>query len=227
MPAKSPKKTPTRSTSNVTKKSILGRSFNLRSRKVQFVITILVIAVLGGGYFTFKSFAADLTYSFSPKQLSGYFPTNARSSKCYTNLTTDSSKNSIDVLSATCDYPAANYSVGTPYVTYAKGSRNGNWRACFGLKGSATGVQQELYVYPSKSGVITGSGKATYSAKHEVNTTSYVAECTPWTFTTVDSTESERRLTASLHFEKGLLLLSSATIEFQGPATTSPPTPTK
>ncbi len=59
--------------SKATKKGLLGRSFNLQSRKVQFVVFILVVAILGGGWFTYKSFAATAswTYSISNNNLTG------------------------------------------------------------------------------------------------------------------------------------------------------------
>lgn len=45
-------------------KGFLGKKFNLQSRKVQFFVVILIVAILGGGYFTYKSFAAtEVTYT--------------------------------------------------------------------------------------------------------------------------------------------------------------------
>lgn len=45
------------SRSNKQSKSLLGKSFDLSSNKVRFFITVLIIAIIGGGYFTFRSFA--------------------------------------------------------------------------------------------------------------------------------------------------------------------------
>lgn len=53
------------SSSSVKKKWPLGKSFNLKSRKVQFFVVILIVAVLGGGYFTFKSFAAEVGHYYA------------------------------------------------------------------------------------------------------------------------------------------------------------------
>lgn len=35
----------------------LKKSFDLKSRKVQFFVVIAIVALLGGGWFTYKSFA--------------------------------------------------------------------------------------------------------------------------------------------------------------------------
>ncbi len=68
MLTKTPIKKTTRTTTKTTtqKKGFFKRRFNLQSRKVQFVVVILIVAILGGGWFTYKSFAATVSYSFSP-----------------------------------------------------------------------------------------------------------------------------------------------------------------
>ena len=64
-----PKHTSTSSKSSVVKKKgLLGRSFNLQSRRVQFFVVILIVAILGGGYFTYKSFAAT-SVQFTPTEI--------------------------------------------------------------------------------------------------------------------------------------------------------------
>ncbi|USN95597.1 MAG: hypothetical protein H6793_00300 [Candidatus Nomurabacteria bacterium] len=53
------KRTTSSKNSNTSKsKGFFGKSFDLKSRKVQFFVVILIVAILGGGYFTLKSFAA-------------------------------------------------------------------------------------------------------------------------------------------------------------------------
>lgn len=42
-----------------TKKSGFKRRFDITNKKVQFFVVIGIVAILGGGYFTFKSFAAN------------------------------------------------------------------------------------------------------------------------------------------------------------------------
>ncbi|USN95601.1 MAG: hypothetical protein H6793_00320 [Candidatus Nomurabacteria bacterium] len=52
------KRTTSSKNSNTSKsKGFFGKSFDLKSRKVQFFVVILIVAILGGGYFTLKSFA--------------------------------------------------------------------------------------------------------------------------------------------------------------------------
>ena len=76
--AKTTKAPAKRTTVKQNKKSkqvgIFGKSFDLKSRKVQFFVSIFIIAILGGGYFTFKSFAfkAYLKTTYGLSQLSPY-----------------------------------------------------------------------------------------------------------------------------------------------------------
>lgn len=57
-----------RASSASTKKSSLKRRFDLTNRKVQFFVVIAIVAVLGGGWFTYRSFAAEATlYTFTPQ----------------------------------------------------------------------------------------------------------------------------------------------------------------
>ncbi len=47
-----------RPASKPNKKNHLSQSFSLQSKKVQFFVVIAIIAILGGGYYTIKSFAS-------------------------------------------------------------------------------------------------------------------------------------------------------------------------
>lgn len=64
-----PTKKPSTKQAKTKKKSRLGllSKINFRSRKTQFIATILVFALIGGGVYTYRSFAAvgDRTYLFS------------------------------------------------------------------------------------------------------------------------------------------------------------------
>lgn len=51
-----------------SKSAGLKRRFDLTNKKVQFFVVIGIVAILGGGYFTFKSFAAPSTL-FGPSEL--------------------------------------------------------------------------------------------------------------------------------------------------------------
>lgn len=62
--AKTSKITKKATVSSGKQKGLLRRSFNLKSRKVQFFVSVLVIAIVGAGYFTFKSFAGTVVGSW-------------------------------------------------------------------------------------------------------------------------------------------------------------------
>lgn len=54
----------------VSKGTGLKRKFDLSNRRVQFFVTIAIVALLGGGWFTYKSFAAVAPLaSYSPTAL--------------------------------------------------------------------------------------------------------------------------------------------------------------
>ena len=61
-------------------KGFFGKSFDLKSRKVQFFVVILIVAILGGGYFTFKSFASTASATFMPADLAAIGPNGSRGS---------------------------------------------------------------------------------------------------------------------------------------------------
>lgn len=72
--AKPTKTAPKRTNKSKTKKGkldFLTNRINFKSRKTQFILTILVFALVGGAWFTYKSFAATEVYSYSRK-----IPTN-------------------------------------------------------------------------------------------------------------------------------------------------------
>lgn len=48
----------TNNTNKARKKGLLSKRFSLKSRKTQFFVFVLVVAILGGGYYTYKSYAA-------------------------------------------------------------------------------------------------------------------------------------------------------------------------
>lgn len=50
----------------VSKSAGLKRRFDLTNKKVQFFVVIAIVAVLGGGYYTVRSFADTTTYRFQP-----------------------------------------------------------------------------------------------------------------------------------------------------------------
>lgn len=59
MPTKTKKSTATKSKVSSNKKSGLLSRINFKSRKTQFFTVILLVAVMGGGWFTYRSFASE------------------------------------------------------------------------------------------------------------------------------------------------------------------------
>lgn len=60
------KKNSIKTTRSNQKSSGLKRRFDLTNKRVQFFVVITIIAVLGGGYFTVRSFAAEQSYAYTP-----------------------------------------------------------------------------------------------------------------------------------------------------------------
>lgn len=48
---------------------VLKRRLDLTNKKVQFFVVIGIVAILGGGYFTVKSFASTVLYRISPSDI--------------------------------------------------------------------------------------------------------------------------------------------------------------
>lgn len=138
--AKTSKTTKRPTASSGKKKGILGRSFNLKSRKVQFVVAILIVAILGGGYFTYKSFAATKIYTYTPAY--GNLTTNASTANCSANRSSEPSKNNTAIFVIGCNgrnlYGEAKISTSGAYITQA--IVNTQWRACFMVKGAGYGT---------------------------------------------------------------------------------------
>lgn len=98
-----PKTTKTTRKSSVAsgKKLGLKSRFNLRSKKVQFFVVIGIVAILGGGYYTVRSFAATGTITAQAttsnnKSASGHKLLASQGASYFT----DSSKNNTTVVAA-------------------------------------------------------------------------------------------------------------------------------
>lgn len=128
-----PKTTKKSSTSRAKKASPLKRKFDLTSRKVQFFVAIIIVAILGAGYFTFKSFAATNTASYSFTNVTNFYSTgwgcNAASNTKYIS---ESSKNGNKVFVL----PSANYCAGSKQNVYL--STLANYRVCATVKGKGS-----------------------------------------------------------------------------------------
>jgi len=129
--AKPTKTAPKRTNKSKTKKGkldFLTNRINFKSRKTQFILTILVFALVGGAWFTYKSFAATEVYSYSP--VNGTL-------KCYNKIVTSCSqisdtgigKNSTTVLKFDGGH-------GVKATSKPMASIGGKYRICIVAKGS-------------------------------------------------------------------------------------------
>lgn len=146
-----------------SRKGLFGRRFNLQSRKVQFVVFILIVAVLGGGYYTYKSFAASWTYSLSNNNLAA----TPNGSACQAVPYNEPAKGNARVWSITCQptsaLPSSNVEVKT-VGSYLPSGYSGNYRFCAYVKGRG---KFELYM--------AGAQKTSF---YEINYPDYKYVCT-------------------------------------------------
>lgn len=104
------------------------RRFDLANKKVQFFVVIGIIAILGGGYYTLKSFADSVVYSLGPGQIkidSNYGP-------CSAVRGSDPGKNISSTLDIRCNKQVPNnitLAGNQPRLT-------GNFKTCLTVKGS-------------------------------------------------------------------------------------------
>lgn len=117
---------------NSKNKSILSKRFDLKSRKVQFFVSILIIAVIGGGWFTYRSFAATTkwTYNIANRNLTHDDDVNK---SCKSIRVKEPEKSNQIVISVTCtDRTRGVTEIGT---VGARASANKTYRACAFVKG--------------------------------------------------------------------------------------------
>ncbi|MCX6729838.1 MAG: hypothetical protein NTV95_04360 [Candidatus Saccharibacteria bacterium] len=118
------------------KKSVLNKLGGL-SKRSKFIVVVLIFAVLGGGYLTYKSFAATRYTEIltSAKDLSG------AEGQCNVNKVNDASKSDALVMQIYCpqrtNYSTTDFSIvnrtGSPYTV-----PSGYFQACVMMKGVAT-----------------------------------------------------------------------------------------
>lgn len=169
--AKTTKPVPKRTTSSSSKKQgFLKRSFNLKSRKVQFFIVILIVAVLGGGYYTYKSFAAVQSWSYTISQGNLALDTAGSSNRCKGWIYNEPAKNNKPVWSLSC--PKYDGKGAYPIAAVMKGaylpnsSYRGYYRSCAYIKGRGT-----IRMYMSAPAVSN-------TKYHNVNASNYQYYCT-------------------------------------------------
>ncbi len=171
-------------------KSFFGKKFDLKSRKVQFFVSILIIAILGGGYFTFRSFAAEWTY-YLPFAHMSYQVNNqkkfnwpGRTLPCRGTPATDQSKASMQVISITCDNSNSLHESIMYIAGYDAVNIKGNYRACVDIKGTGKfyiHVHGNTTGYPY--GIATAKEKSVpmkYYGYDIDNGSSYTKYCSPY-----------------------------------------------
>ena len=201
----------------VKKKGILSK-INFRSRKTQFIASILVIAIAGAGYFTYQSFAATASWSYTVAN--GGLETPPKSSTlCSMSTQADASKNNTVVQVLGCGGNATQTLVSTRGGYVAKSQIPGSWRACFVVKGGGTNLR--AFIYPP--GAPTANVAASEIAK--INANGYTTVCTAQT----SIIRSEGMIYAQIGFGtsgKGIITISSISLEyFAGNAGVPAPAP--
>ena len=127
------------STSTSKKKGLFAR-LNLSSKKNQFIAVVLSVAVMGGGWFTVRSFAASPPlYSLGPSAFmcTPKYPTLQGPEGCKITTERDASKNVIGVIHIFSDYdfPVRPFSEFRSKAGYTFES-NKKYEFCVTAKGS-------------------------------------------------------------------------------------------
>jgi len=113
------------------KKSVLNKLGGL-SKRSKFIVVVLIFAVLGGGYLTYKSFAA--TAAPAPITTLGANLRFSGDTGCTSNIATDASKNNAKVMNIYCP-PNKSYDVNTAYTTTSVRWPQGTYKNCVMAKG--------------------------------------------------------------------------------------------
>jgi hypothetical protein len=154
---------------NSAKSSGLKTRFNLANRKVQFFVFIAIVALLGGGYFTIKSFAATSTVA----EVSNGLLTGSGS---YT-IVSDAAKNNKKVVRISKAGSAAIIKNGADGVPMMKIPANVKVRYCYLAKADQ---QTGAFFVGWAQGLSGGKGGAGIPTPNTVIGTSYSTYCTPY-----------------------------------------------
>ena len=115
------------------KKSVLNKLGGL-SKRSKFIVVVLIFAVLGGGYLTYKSFAA--TAGPSPVRTEA---ANLRlfdwQNGCTKNLVNDTAKNNAIVMNVYCPAGKGLYQVAYAHTTAQVTWPQGTYKTCAMVKG--------------------------------------------------------------------------------------------
>ena len=223
-------------------KGFFGKSFDLKSRKVQFFVVILIVAILGGGYFTFKSFAAAYTITVmnnSTSESFNYAP-QQKNQNCnidYQN-SYESSKNNLKVVSVGCNGNANpdvdGWNIWTPtYTSMSSYINTGGirkpqitpnfYRACVTVRGGGR-IKTTIWTEPYST-LYRSEGT---SEKHTIaNSGKYERYCSPYRQVIGDPRRIRVSGSVQVSSPNTLVVISNIQIEKEinmaGPA----PAPTK
>lgn len=127
--------------SKASKSTGLRKRFDLTNKKVQFFVVIAIVAILGGGWFTYKSFAATVNSTVYPTTQGGvgYFSTQTVGTMCSTKKASDSSKNNQTVQFFACSPGPGNQNIAKADIAFFSDGKIpfGTYKACLLIKGSS------------------------------------------------------------------------------------------
>jgi len=114
------------------KKSVLNKLGGL-SKRSKFIVVVLIFAVLGGGYLTYKSFAA--TAGPSPVRVEAVNLAVSVGPGCTENKSTDPAKNNMRVMNIYCPPKKNFYQVVSSRTTAQVTLPRGTYKTCVMAKG--------------------------------------------------------------------------------------------
>jgi hypothetical protein len=197
------------------KKSVLNKLGGL-SKRSKFIVVVLIFAVLGGGYLTYKSFAA--TAAVAPIQtLAEKMLFNGYSNGCTSNKVTDASKNNALVMNIYCP-PNKAWDIYTSSGTMTVRWPRGTYKNCVMAKGVG-----KFSITQDGNSDNEGQGAKYYN----INSPDYKEYCsnavTIGSAGQVFSKNDSGRLTWSNNQDPNLLTISSMTKRWYAPGTAPAP----
>lgn len=178
MPAKKTLKQTKASTKIKKRQSI---SSILKSRKVQLLFVVLTFAALGGGYFTYKSFAASTTWTYN--RPNGTLTTSIEGNSCKKASYDEPQKNKMPVWSLTCpgtpslgDLSGYNGAAEARTLGAFLAAGTAKYRFCAYVKGVAPDVMIQVLNTPTQSSNITPASASNLTIK-KFNSSAYQYIC--------------------------------------------------
>lgn len=208
--------TKTTKKSKASKSAGLKRRFDLTNKKVQFFVVIGIVAILGGGYFTFRSFAATTTV-YTAKPGSGLKPASTGKNCSAAPSSESTSKGNIAVIALKC---TASTSPSLAQVSASASNLTGKTRACFTAKGAG---KVDAYASYFVGTAFVHDSRMTATERGKIKSDTFTTVCTPW-HTAVQSS----RISPAIFVDgsaSGKLAVSDITIQSESGTTTPTPAP--